>query len=138
MNRALPVIFLIHPRKRNVCVTPPTTPEDQEVRFSNKSATEKICEAFTHTANRLRGSLPYDKEYSLPRNSFWKNIWKSGLTASRVASRFRVTRRSLMNTSISDRKSTRLNSSRSQISYAVFCLKKKNKIKSDARVYIEH
>src|SRR2546430_4225762 len=28
----------------------------------------------------------------------------------------------------SDRKSTRLNSSHSQISYAVFCLKKKNKI----------
>src|SRR2546430_3277688 len=30
---------------------------------------------------------------------------------------------------ISDRKSTRLNSSHSQISYAVFCLKKKKKIK---------
>src|SRR2546430_3713276 len=30
-------------------------------------------------------------------------------------------------TSTSDRKSTRLNSSHSQISYAVFCLKKKNK-----------
>src|SRR3989475_9392737 len=29
-----------------------------------------------------------------------------------------------------DRKSTRLNSSHSQISYAVFCLKKKKKIKS--------
>src|SRR2546427_4224281 len=30
-----------------------------------------------------------------------------------------------------DRKSTRLNSSHSQISYAVFCLKKKNKITPD-------
>src|SRR2546430_3188648 len=30
--------------------------------------------------------------------------------------------------SATDRKSTRLNSSHSQISYAVFCLKKKNKI----------
>src|SRR2546430_10595675 len=30
--------------------------------------------------------------------------------------------------SLSDRKSTRLNSSHSQISYAVFCLKKKNDI----------
>src|SRR2546430_5519860 len=29
-----------------------------------------------------------------------------------------------------DRKSTRLNSSHSQISYAVFCLKKKNQLKS--------
>src|SRR2546427_9094476 len=32
-----------------------------------------------------------------------------------------------------DRKSTRLNSSHSQISYAVFCLKKKNKKKRDPR-----
>src|SRR2546427_1031662 len=33
----------------------------------------------------------------------------------------------------SDRKSTRLNSSHSQISYAVFCLKKKKKIHVDQR-----
>src|SRR2546430_9590654 len=32
-----------------------------------------------------------------------------------------------------DRKSTRLNSSHSQISYAVFCLKKKKKKQTDAR-----
>src|SRR2546430_5276722 len=32
-----------------------------------------------------------------------------------------------------DRKSTRLNSSHSQISYAVFCLKKKNKVITNAR-----
>src|SRR2546430_10156314 len=32
--------------------------------------------------------------------------------------------------SLPDRKSTRLNSSHSQISYAVFCLKKKNEAKS--------
>src|SRR2546430_7379544 len=32
-----------------------------------------------------------------------------------------------------DRKSTRLNSSHSQISYAVFCLKKKKKIHIDSR-----
>src|SRR2546430_7732394 len=34
-----------------------------------------------------------------------------------------------------DRKSTRLNSSHSQISYAVFCLKKKKKIKTNPTVY---
>src|SRR3989440_7716071 len=34
-----------------------------------------------------------------------------------------------------DRKSTRLNSSHDQISYAVFCLKKKKRVK---RTYIEH
>src|SRR5688572_31874236 len=35
----------------------------------------------------------------------------------------------LTNFQCGDRKSTRLNSSHSQISYAVFCLKKKNKLK---------
>src|SRR5205085_10950721 len=35
----------------------------------------------------------------------------------------------------SDRKSTRLNSSHSQISYAVFCLKKKKKIKKKYKNY---
>src|SRR5438270_10685645 len=34
-----------------------------------------------------------------------------------------------------DRKSTRLNSSHSQISYAVFCLKKKTKINSNCHRY---
>src|SRR5256886_12742515 len=40
-----------------------------------------------------------------------------------------------------DRKSTRLNSSHSQISYAVFCLKKKKKICKDIQIFnymIEH
>src|SRR2546430_3566178 len=37
-----------------------------------------------------------------------------------------------------DRKSTRLNSSHSQISYAVFCLKKKNKNKNSLPIYIRH
>src|SRR2546430_11869350 len=36
-----------------------------------------------------------------------------------------------------DRKSTRLNSSHSQISYAVFCLKKKNKHKISYLLYIQ-
>src|SRR2546427_9215301 len=36
-------------------------------------------------------------------------------------------RRSTFSTATADRKSTRLNSSHSQISYAVFCLKKKKK-----------
>src|SRR2546430_3878423 len=37
-----------------------------------------------------------------------------------------------------DRKSTRLNSSHSQISYAVFCLKKKKRTQSGLRGRIEH
>src|SRR5688572_32083729 len=36
---------------------------------------------------------------------------------------------------LADRKSTRLNSSHSQISYAVFCLKKKKKIQKHIKVY---
>src|SRR2546430_3342699 len=39
--------------------------------------------------------------------------------------------------SVSDRKSTRLNSSHSQISYAVFCLKKKNRRNAHMRHYLE-
>src|SRR2546428_7148050 len=35
-----------------------------------------------------------------------------------------------------DRKSTRLNSSHDQISYAVFCLKKKNKLDAHPRTYL--
>src|SRR2546430_11893851 len=46
--------------------------------------------------------------------SVWLNAYALGVTASR-----RLEQR------IRDRKSTRLNSSHSQISYAVFCLKKK-------------
>src|SRR2546430_7205305 len=37
-----------------------------------------------------------------------------------------------------DRKSTRLNSSHSQISYAVFCLKKKKKTQQDTFVCLQH
>src|SRR2546430_6701486 len=41
-------------------------------------------------------------------------------------------------TSIGDRKSTRLNSSHSQISYAVFCLKKKKKLRIAAVPWQTH
>src|SRR5438270_228074 len=49
-------------------------------------------------------------------------IGKSTLTAMALANLVAAGRRTLY---VSDRKSTRLNSSHSQISYAVFCLKKK-------------
>src|SRR2546430_9519327 len=42
-----------------------------------------------------------------------------------------VNARDLPDSRVGDRKSTRLNSSHSQISYAVFCLKKKKKIDHD-------
>src|SRR2546427_9083931 len=45
----------------------------------------------------------------------------------RAAERVHVLALALLLASLADRKSTRLNSSHSQISYAVFCLKKKKK-----------
>src|SRR2546430_6807610 len=56
----------------------------------------------------------------------WKDLTNVGL--SKGASRDRLT----FTTDMKDRKSTRLNSSHSQISYAVFCLKKKKKTASSA------
>src|SRR5256886_10220755 len=53
--------------------------------------------------------------------------------ARRCSSCERVTQRDYVLLVQRDRKSTRLNSSHSQISYAVFCLKKKKNIK---RVYV--
>src|SRR5689334_24792441 len=39
---------------------------------------------------------------------------------------------------VADRKSTRLNSSHKSISYAVFCLKKKNKIRIPSSLFVHH
>src|SRR3712207_7903276 len=51
-----------------------------------------------------------------------------GPTVLRVAVRGHRARRAGDRIQLQDRKSTRLNSSHANISYAVFCLKKKNKI----------
>src|SRR5690349_23798628 len=48
------------------------------------------------------------------------------------------TKRHERRTSPLDRKSTRLNSSHVEISYAVFCLKKKKKNKQDSNISINH
>src|SRR2546430_6789832 len=58
-----------------------------------------------------------------------KNPSDRPASAQAVAERFAVLERDLSNTQ--DRKSTRLNSSHSQISYAVFCLKKKKNSRND-------
>src|SRR5256712_7239066 len=64
--------------------------------------------------------------YSSSRNDCWNGILFSLLHASsnRSSSSYRFLR---------DRKSTRLNSSHDQISYAVFCLKKKKTINTYSR-----
>src|SRR2546430_3552802 len=59
-----------------------------------------------------------------------KRLEREGLLISRSYSE-RPPRAAYQLTAEGDRKSTRLNSSHSQISYAVFCLKKKKNKKSD-------
>src|SRR2546421_7427296 len=56
--------------------------------------------------------------------------WSSDVCSSdlELQSRSDLVCRLLLVTGVQDRKSTRLNSSHDQISYAVFCLKKKKKI----------
>src|SRR5688572_31581386 len=68
----------------------------------------------------------------------WSTAWRSSATrtvgsscpAARIVTRPSPTA-SILFASNQDRKSTRLNSSHSQISYAVFCLKKKKKKKKN-------
>src|SRR5688572_32016937 len=71
---------------------------------------------------------------------FRSHVWRAVLSMRRLGgllSQLAVSRSTLTgcllegNHSIQDRKSTRLNSSHSQISYAVFCLKKKKKKKNN-------
>src|SRR2546430_12035142 len=72
--------------------------------FFNDTATTEIYTLSLHDA--------------LPISSLWR-------CSRRPVSRCRDRRRSRPRSPARDRKSTRLNSSHSQISYAVFCLKKK-------------
>src|SRR2546430_13390130 len=66
--------------------------------------------------------FPYTTLFRSPPTSPSKKGWKPLIRIFIVGPTFAVIRFA------SDRKSTRLNSSHSQISYAVFCLKKKKKI----------
>src|SRR2546430_4289739 len=84
--------------------------------FFNDTATTEIYTLSLHDA------LPISAGRSRPRvvRRAKRSSGARRLTLDRVTL-YRVTRVSVMR----DRKSTRLNSSHSQISYAVFCLKKK-------------
>src|SRR5688572_31086997 len=65
-----------------------------------------------------------------PYTTLFRSPFPSGGRAGRRTAALRLPRRdsrSRYGTAPRDRKSTRLNSSHSQISYAVFCLKKKKK-----------
>src|SRR2546430_13016628 len=73
--------------------------------------------AFVRTAARLLGGVPYLE--GVIREEFQRHAPAPSPLRAKFASPARV--------SFTDRKSTRLNSSHSQISYAVFCLKKKTR-----------
>src|SRR2546430_13067301 len=69
-----------------------------------------------------------------PRSTLfpYTTLFRSLLGAQRICCFLTI--RLLTTWLTADRKSTRLNSSHSQISYAVFCLKKKNKLPATGRL----
>src|SRR5206468_3747031 len=60
-------------------------------------------------------------------NELAAEISSGAVAAARVAETHRLMFNLRLDAAVTDRKSTRLNSSHDQISYAVFCLKKKKK-----------
>src|SRR2546421_6698315 len=89
--------------------------------FFNDTATTEIYTLSLHDALPIcRGRVEYEYERRDTVNLF---IWCEPFRG----------RRHVRVTAERDRKSTRLNSSHDQISYAVFCLKKKKKIKKQRR-----
>src|SRR5438270_5803933 len=88
--------------------------------FFNYTATTEIYTLSLHDALPISSPRGRDHARALPHGA---------RRGQRPGPRPRPRRRRL------DRKSTRLNSSHSQISYAVFCLKKKKKMQEDMNVY---
>src|SRR2546427_731262 len=89
--------------------------KDLDVRFQNK------LWDVTVRAVELAPSTPKDLMFTIFERL---NTWGTALNEMEIRN---CLYRGSLNRSIGDRKSTRLNSSHSQISYAVFCLKKKKK-----------
>src|SRR2546427_2456278 len=81
----------------------------------------------------------HEGKLTLDRRYFWVDAWAfEGLAAEFERASDPVQAEKLAEGMLAlyrDRKSTRLNSSHSQISYAVFCLKKKKKIRAYTAVY---
>src|SRR3712207_7542772 len=98
--------------------------------FFNDTATTEIYTLSLHDA------LPISRRLRLRRRAASRGGWQLGGAAlllprlracRRAAAARRVARPSPLDRPGQDRKSTRLNSSHANISYAVFCLKKKKK-----------
>src|SRR5688572_31121591 len=75
---------------------------------------------FRSTRSSLKRTLSSIVQAKFQSTRYTRKKFTNGEEPGRIADRFAITALR------PDRKSTRLNSSHSQISYAVFCLKKKN------------
>src|SRR5688572_32086302 len=78
--------------------------------------------------------FPYTTLFRSPDNQPWARFSEAwGIRFNSPDSRWVFSSKP---TVLIDRKSTRLNSSHSQISYAVFCLKKKNKTEKEVHALV--
>src|SRR5690554_7794645 len=94
------------------------------VFFFNDTATAEIYTLSLHDA------LPISPVFVGEPNKIWPDDSKFGATAYSAYKADKKSRSEVVYVGAKDRKSTRLNSSHVRISYAVFCLKKKNKKKT--------
>src|SRR2546430_17537635 len=88
--------------------------------FFNDTATTEIYTLSLHDALPISSALVEDGQ------AFYENYLKAALEPDHCGE-FVAVEPIAARYFVGDRKSTRLNSSHSQISYAVFCLKKKKK-----------
>src|SRR2546430_4193986 len=94
--------------------------------FFNDTATTEIYTLSLHDALPICGISELLKQADLAMYQA-KTAGRNTLRFFDPAMQAEVSARATLEAALRDRKSTRLNSSHSQISYAVFCLKKKKK-----------
>src|SRR3712207_8638804 len=95
--------------------------------FFNDTATTEIYTLSLHDALPILG----DRGIGLVLDPVGGKSWTEGYELLGPAGRLVAFGLSAASSGKKDRKSTRLNSSHANISYAVFCLKKKKKTKND-------
>src|SRR2546430_3984852 len=96
--------------------------------FFNDTATTEIYTLSLHDALPISG---IDRHQALHRDEIDRWIGADDLADFGELAGLHADRRTDIQRILADRKSTRLNSSHSQISYAVFCLKKKKQYDID-------
>src|SRR2546427_7086398 len=95
------------------------SPINQKLQEEIQALEHELTHALPQELKRARalGDLSENAEYQMAKQR-----------QDYVGARLAQLKKRLADLSLLDRKSTRLNSSHSQISYAVFCLKKKKKM----------